>query len=93
MNTKLTIALTSTILACLTSPLVLAGDGGIAERAAESKVYLLQGEELAQYYISHGKATAAGPMENSSMMKKDETNEYEGLTAAQRKRLEVGNDH
>jgi len=65
-----------------------------ANKHTESKVYLLHGAELAEYYINKGEATAAGTMSTDTpTMNRQEQFKTDGLTPAQRKRIEVGNDN
>ncbi len=94
MNIKHLVLVAGSALFTLGSTAVLAdGTNSIANQHNESETYLLHGAELAEYYIEKGEATAAGSMDETPAMSRQEEFRTDGLTAAQRKRMEVGNDN
>ncbi len=93
MNVKQSLVITASLILAAGAGIASADSGqfSVASQRGESQVYLLHGEALAQYYIEQGEATAAGQTMDEPMMTREE--QYEGLTAAQRKQLEVGNNN
>ncbi|WP_157497222.1 hypothetical protein [Hahella ganghwensis] len=95
MNVKQNLVVAASLIFAAGAGIANAENGqfSVANQHSESQVYLLQGEELAQYYIEQGEATAAGPAMDQTRMTRQEKFANDGLTAAERKRMEVGNDN
>ncbi|WP_141215549.1 hypothetical protein [Hahella sp. CCB-MM4] len=95
MNVKQSLVLTASLIFAAGAGMASADSGefSVANQRSESQVYQLQGEALAQYYIEQGEATAAGQTMSEPMMTRQEQFANDGLTAAQRKLMEIGNNN